>query len=441
MNERIGSDSENAPARERGEPEIRFPEEPETSDSPARLPGDQRDDVLLIDDRDRYAGLRLISWWRQERLAQARVMVVGAGALGNEVLKNLALLGVGNVVLVDFDHVESSNLSRAVLFRDRDAGRPKAEIAAARVAEINPDTRVVPIVGNVVTEVGLGLFEAMDVVVGCLDNREARLWVNRQCWRVGVPWIDAGIQEIQGVVKVFLPPRTACYECAMTERDYQLLNLRYSCPLLRREDILQGKVPTAPTIASMMAAIQVQEALKILHGLPVEGGVAHVFNGVSNSFYTTRLPFKDDCLSHETLPPAVPLPLGRRDSLASLFRAARRAMNLGDGPLTLHLDRDLVVEIEHPASGRRRPVMLPASRVSMLELVDPSDGSPGRPVMLHMIEEGSDFENRPLAELGVPPFDALRVEGTNGLGLFRLESDRPTELPPRPRLANGERAP
>src|SRR5208337_2077915 len=88
---------------------------------------------------------------------------------------------------------------------------------------------------------GLGLFADVDLVIGCLDNREARLWVNRQCWKVGTPWIDAGIQEIQGVVKVFVPPDSACYECAMTERDYQLLNLRYNCPLLKRDEILAGK--------------------------------------------------------------------------------------------------------------------------------------------------------------------------------------------------------
>ena len=169
-----------------------------------------------------------------------------------------------------------------------------------------------PIRGDVITDLGLGLFADVDVVIGCLDNREARLWVNRQCWKVGTPWVDAGIQEIQGVVKVFVPPDSACYECAMTERDYQLLNLRYSCPLLRREDILAGKVPTAPTIASMMAALEVQEALKMLHGMPVAAGRAMVFNGVGNQFYTTQLPLRDDCLSHETYPEPIALDLGPR---------------------------------------------------------------------------------------------------------------------------------
>ncbi|MDP6467431.1 MAG: ThiF family adenylyltransferase, partial [Pirellulaceae bacterium] len=67
------------------------------------------DDTLLIDDDDRYSRLRLIAWWDQQKLAQAKVLVVGAGALGNEVLKNLALLGVGTAYVVDFDHIEESN--------------------------------------------------------------------------------------------------------------------------------------------------------------------------------------------------------------------------------------------------------------------------------------------------------------------------------------------
>ena len=81
--------------------------------------------MLRIDDDDRYGRLRLISWWRQERLAAAKVLVVGAGALGNEVLKNLALVGLGTIYVIDLDDVEPSNLSRSVLFRSEDGGRPR----------------------------------------------------------------------------------------------------------------------------------------------------------------------------------------------------------------------------------------------------------------------------------------------------------------------------
>ena len=96
---------------------------------------------MVIDD-DRYSRLRLIAWWDQEKLAQARVLVVGAGALGNEVLKNLALMGLGHIYIVDFDQIEESNLTRSVLFRRNDCGRSKAEAAASALKDLNPDLEI-----------------------------------------------------------------------------------------------------------------------------------------------------------------------------------------------------------------------------------------------------------------------------------------------------------
>lgn len=384
-------------------------------------PASRDDDILIIDDDDRYGRLRLISWWRQERLAAARILVVGAGALGNEVLKNLALLGIGTILVIDRDDIEPSNLSRSVLFRAEDGGKSKAEVAAARTREINPDVRAVGIRGDVINDLGLGVFASVDLVIGCLDNREARLWVNRQCWKVGRPWVDAGIQEIQGVVKVFTPPDSPCYECAMTERDYQLLNLRYSCPLLRREEILEGKVPTAPTIASMMAALEVQEALKLLHGMPASAGEALVFNGVTNQFYKTKLPHRPDCLSHETYPEPTPLPLGHRSTAGELFARVREHQ---PGPLTLALDRDIVTKIDCPGCGTSIEVMRPASTVRVGDSACPKCGQPGRPEFLHQVQEGTPWEGRPLAELGVPVYDIVRVESDDGVGFYQLDGDR-----------------
>ncbi|MHC5540408.1 HesA/MoeB/ThiF family protein, partial [Singulisphaera rosea] len=399
------------------EPPLTFLDDPEQPEEHE----DAGSETFVIDDDDRYSRLRLIPWWRQERLAAARVLVVGAGALGNEVLKNLALLGVGTTYVIDLDCVEPSNLSRSVLFRAEDGGLAKAEVAARRAQEINPDVTFVPMRGDVITELGLGLFADVDVVIGCLDNREARLWVNRQCWKVGTPWVDSGIQEIQGVVKVFVPPTSACYECAMTERDYQLLNVRYSCPLLRREDILQGKVPTAPTIASMMGALEVQEALKLIHGLPVAAGSALVFNGVTNQFYSTQLPFREDCLSHETYPAPVELPIGFRDSARALFEAAGKTMV---GPLSLGLDRDLVVAVDCPRCGWRAEILRARTRVSQADAQCPNCRELGRPETRNSISEDSPLADRPLKELGIPAYDIVRVDGEETTGFFLLAGDR-----------------
>src|SRR3954467_9795943 len=88
---------------------------------------------------DRFHRFRLIGWWDQARLARAKVLVIGAGALGNEIIKNLALLGGGNVLIADMDRIENSNLSRSALYRASDNGKLKADVAARSAKDIYPD--------------------------------------------------------------------------------------------------------------------------------------------------------------------------------------------------------------------------------------------------------------------------------------------------------------
>ncbi len=381
-------------------------------------------DDLLIDDQDRYARLRLITWWDQQRLASARVMVVGAGALGNEVLKNLALLGAGTIYVVDMDAVEHSNLARSVLFRAADCGRPKAEVAAEVVRELNPDVSTLAVCGDITTDVGLGLFHDVDLVIACLDNREARLWVNRCCWKVNTPWIDGGIQEINGVVKVFVPPHGACYECAMTDNDYRLINLRYSCPQLRREDLLGGKVPTAPTIASIIGGLQVQEAMKLLHKMPVQEGVVHVFNGVANQFYTTRIERREDCLSHETCPAAVAVDLSAAEhTVDQLLGAAARQLQV-TGKLSLLLDRDLVVSVECSQCQLQQRVMQVRFAAGSRHAQCPACGQFLRPRTEHAVSLPSDLAGEKLRSLGVAPYDIVCVANGEQQYALLLDADK-----------------
>jgi adenylyltransferase/sulfurtransferase len=381
--------------------------------------------TIVIDDDDRYAGLRLIGWWDQERLARARVLVVGAGALGNEVLKNLALVGIGTLYVVDFDRIENANLTRSVLFRRKDCGRLKALVAADAVRDLNPDTHVYPLPINVISDVGLGLFRDVDVVVGCLDNGEARWWVNRCCWKSGTPWIDGGIQEINGVVKVFVPPDGPCYECTMTENDYRLINLRYSCPLLRQEDLQAGKVPTAPTISSLIGGLQAQEAVKLLHDLPVLAGEALIYNGLSNQFYRTRFQRRDDCLSHETYAGVLELPLSASETTAAqLLSAACEAAGLTRETSRLILDRDLVLSIDCLPCGTTRPIMKALTQVGIRQVYCPVCGEIARPNITHEIESNSALADRRLAELGVPAYDIVRVAAAEGECLVLLAADR-----------------
>ena len=156
--------------------------------------------------------------------------------------------------------------------------------------------------------------------------------------------------------------------------------------------------------------------------MPVEGGSALVFNGVGNQFYTTKLPFRDDCLSHETYPEPIEVPLGRGATVSALFDAARRE---GSGPLHLTLDRELVEAVECPRCGGREELMRPRTRVRQAEAECPTCREAGRPLVVSRIDEGTPLADRSLAEVGVPPFDVVRVDEENGdARFFLLAGDR-----------------
>lgn len=388
------------------------------SDSP-NAPG------FIIDDNDRYSRLRLIGWWDQDKLAAARVLVVGAGALGNEVLKNLALVGMGKIVLIDFDTIQNSNLSRSVLFRAEDAGKSKSEVAAIATRQLNPDCQVLDLTGDVMTDIGLGLIRDCDVVISCVDNREARLWINRMCWKVGTSWIDGGIQEINGVAKVFSPPNGACYECAMTERDYQLIALRYSCPLLKLEDMQQGKVPTAPTIASIIGGLQAQEALKLIHGLKTDAGSAMVFNGVANQFYKTEYQFREDCLSHEYYEEPFCSNLSApRSTVADLFEAVEK--ETGNTCEAIELDRDFLVRVDCSRCQTVHQINQPRSTVDMNRAVCAGCGDVMTPSAINEVdrEPAGPMNQRKLSEIGIPAYDIVKVRTNQQLVFVLLGGDQ-----------------
>ena len=186
---------------------------------PRRIPTSPEKPIHIPNlQKDRLGTFEFISWWEREKVKNAKVLVIGAGALGNEVLKNLALMGVGNIFIIDFDKIEAANLSRSVLFRETDNNRGKAEVAAARARSINPDVHIQYLNADVTTSLGLGIIRRMDAIIGCLDNREARLAVNRFCYWMNKPWVDGAIQELLGLMRVFVPGDGACYECTLTEQ-------------------------------------------------------------------------------------------------------------------------------------------------------------------------------------------------------------------------------
>ena len=282
---------------------------------------------------------RRISWWDQDRLRKARVMVVGTGAIGNEVLKNLALLGVGYVFCVDFDDISPSNLSRTVLFRTEDLGQPKAEVAARRFRELalEADAKVDHFNGDLVWELGAGLYRRMDLVLGCVDNIETRLAINRFCSLTNTPWIDAGIQELAGHVSAFEPPESACYQCTLSERQLERARLRYSCDNFKKKLHQEGRVPTVQIASALVAALQCQEAVKILCQRPTLVGKSILLQGTINDFDVIGLPRRNQCPAHLSYPEIEPVDLCVSDTLGD---ALERLGEARSEPVTLNLSAD-----------------------------------------------------------------------------------------------------
>jgi molybdopterin/thiamine biosynthesis adenylyltransferase len=386
---------------------------------------------------DRYGTLRLIDWFSLERVQSARVMVVGAGAIGNEVLKNLALLGIGHILIVDPDLIETTNLSRSILFRESDVGGAKARVAAAAINAINPMVKVTPFVGRIQDVFGLGAWRRVDAVIGCLDNRVARYFVNRMSQAAGAPWVNAGIGALDGQVQVFRPGRGACYECLFTASNYE--EIRISCGVRDRQMVEERRVPTTPTIASLVAAIQVQEFLKLLDSGNWEGrtlvGREFRFRGTQGDAEVMNLPRRDDCPAHDHL---------ERESIVELpncgaaSTSAREILRMGRDQLgsevVIQLGFELAVEKRCRFCNDVTRLLKPRNSMMVSDSLCQSCGLLSLVTTTHHLgkptsDYDEDFLDLSLKELGVPPLEIIHILGSDGRDIhFELSGDVPEIL-------------
>ena len=254
---------------------------------------------IVVNTDDRFDRQKLITWWDQSKLSAARVLVVGAGALGNEIVKNLALVGVGHITIVDMDTIERSNLARCIFFRESDVGMAKSEVLAREVRRLNSEIDTV-FYTCPVQELGDAFIADFTLVIAGLDNREARVWLGSAVRRIGKVWIDAAIEGLMGSVQTFTPDGP-CYACSMNDIDWKAVAHRRSCKLLGNEEIEAGHTPTNATTSSIIAGIQTQEAIKYLVEEPdlyaLENKVWRMF-GEQMTTYTSIIKIDEDCPFH-----------------------------------------------------------------------------------------------------------------------------------------------
>ena len=151
----------------------------------------------------------------QQKLLDARVTLVGCGALGSFQAAALARAGVGNIRIVDRDYVELSNLQRQWLFDENDAAEaaPKAVAAKRQIARLNSTLHVDAAIADLTAANADELLEGSEIVLDGTDNFETRYLLNDYCVRAGIPWIYGGAVGSYGITMPVVPGRTSCFAC------------------------------------------------------------------------------------------------------------------------------------------------------------------------------------------------------------------------------------
>lgn len=379
----------------------------------------------------------LLSWFKKEKVKNARVLVAGAGALGNEVVKNLALFGVGHIYVVDFDHIEISNLTRSVLFRESDAYNKsyKSEIVAKRAMEINPQIEVIPIVGNLFSEVGFGLYKSVDVIIGCLDSRIARYLLNRLAMRAGKTWIDGSIENMTGVTKVY-SPGISCYECGLSREEFNNIMLRTGCADVVRMQGSAGRVATTPISASIIGAMQVQEAMKIIHlkddePVPFKTlqGKMLRYEGMTNSVNIYKYAsWKSSCPAHEQWDSIIKANnLSAEDTVQMAISTLRDILDVQFVEINM-MNNKFIDRIVSDKPEKEFYVKLPESKLDAYimgndELRKLSYKTLFHKCFIENIDESFPYMDMTLKDAGIPSFDVIRVSTEKGQFYVELTKD------------------
>ncbi len=370
--------------------------------------------ILTQEEKRRFDRQFRLPGWNQDILKQSTVLIAGVGGLGVEVAKNLAMAGVGKLILVDLDTIEYSNLNRQFLFIGAPEGAWKAEYAAKKLKELNPFITIkafnVPL-----QDLPPRIYYEADLFIGGLDSIEARSELNRRAVHYRKPLIDAGTAAYNGHVYVVWPFSNACLECdPLSEREQDQLG---ACTLVGRPRrpghcILKGQLnfekehgrpanilksdeveeittyankllmeyfpeakpfsadqviqiidnhePTVITINSVIASLQSQETIKILHHLHTPPNKTKlgtlqlnylIYNGLTGKFYEIKKPMNPDCpicgLKRTQIFKIKVKPSFRLLKVIEKFAAQKNIIIDSDFPPTiLRIDSSEVIEID-----------------------------------------------------------------------------------------------
>ena len=237
---------------------------------------------LSKEESERYNRQMMIQGWGEEgqlKLKKAKVVIAGAGGLGNPAAIYLAAAGVGRILNIDNDQYELSNLNRQILGWQKDIGRPKVEAAEEKLRALNPDIEVEAVNTEITAENVCDLIRDSDVVVDALDNWKTRFDLNSGCVECRIPLVHAGIHGLSGQITTIVPGEGPCLRCIIPKAP----------PEIRPFPVL-GATP------GLFAMLQVMEVIKLILGLgkPLVGRL-FLFSGEDMSSSIVQVSRNPDC--------------------------------------------------------------------------------------------------------------------------------------------------
>ena len=206
-----------------------------------------------LDRFSRQVMLEEIGYNGQVKLKNSRVCIVGTGGLGNPIATRLAAMGVGKLRIVDRDVIELSNLPRQTMFDENDVGQVKVEVAAKKLARINPACRIEALAVSVNDYTALEVVRDCDVVIDALDSVNARYALNKACIKFDIPFVTGAAVGVSGQAFTIMPGTSACYHCMFPGLDED------SMPTCSIEGV-------HPAVLSIVGGIEVAEAVKVVLG-------------------------------------------------------------------------------------------------------------------------------------------------------------------------------
>ncbi len=191
----------------------------------------------------------------------------------------------------------------------------------------------------------------------------------------------------------------------------------------------EGKVPTTPTIASIIAGIQVQEAVKLIHGSPTLAGKGFVFEGLNHTSYRVEYSENPECMSHDTLAEIVKLPVSSREmTLDELWRRAKNDLKAGD--VTVEFSRDVIHKLVCPKCGKEEEIFAPVGSMNYQAGECPDDAARRAVIAVHSYSGSESFGGRNLSALGLPLFDIYTARSaTREIG-YLIDGDAAAVLGP-----------